>query len=205
MTKFKVNGLQIEYKDVVFSNDGISIPSILAVDKLKGDALASVKGANGNVKIDIKTLSEDTQEQIKQLLKNIELEVNGEQLTKNLIIVDKEYTDKFTKTGLATLHKGEVFLNKKQFDELMKSAEKIKGISISNEDKSENVTLTEGKIYHTKEIKSEQIKGHNLKDQTINLTVNIDGLVGNGADVEKLASKIEELTWKAIKDNKNLR
>lgn len=92
-------------------------------------------------------------------------DINYVHANKQLVSSDKD--------EWAILHKGETVLNKKQADELMKSAEKF--------------------------------KENNLKDQTINLTINIDKITGNEQDINKLASKIEELTWKAIKDNKNLR
>lgn len=99
---------------------------------------------------------------------------NEEEPTKQHIISDKDDTVELINAGLALLHKKELVLNEQQTKDILQSAEMIKGIPISNEDKSGNITLTEGKIYHTGEIKSEQIKGSNLKDQNVNLTVNID-------------------------------
>lgn len=38
--------------------------------------------------------------------------------------------------------------------------------------------------------------GKKLKDQTVNLTINVDNITGNETDINKLASKIEELILK---------
>ena len=76
MVKLKVNGLQIQYVYFVESSD--KYLAKVQSDKVTGNLNVSVENANGIVEIDIENLSENIRNHFDKLLKDIELEINGD-------------------------------------------------------------------------------------------------------------------------------
>lgn len=108
----------------------------------------------------------------------------------------------YDSVAVVRLHDGNIITN---FDINYVPANK----QLVSSDKDEWAILHKGEIVLNKVQADELMKSaekinEKLKDKTINVTINVEKLIGDDVDVNKLASKIEELTRKVIKDNKNL-